>query len=407
VTSRWDDGLEAILRRVHERLGRDPGARSVSVRLGPEEREALADLLGMERWPPEQFRLPLTGARGLAAAVAEAAGRPLLDELVERFGPLVDPASARRHERADRDQLWAWWTAHPAFAHDPALAAWAASVRSAGVRGAEPRRLLEQVFVVLGALPADDELLPVLSGRLLNDTHALDAGRAVAGLVLGAVAAEQGVPRPADAAGRRALWHSVGVRDDQLSSTVLVAGFRPPGASVAAQICRLSAEVGEVASLTLGQVRQGAEDWGAEVVHVVENPAILSLAADEFGVQVPPMVCTSGWPSAAATTLLTRLRDSGVRMLYHGDLDGEGLRVAAHLGELVGAEPWRMSTQDYLAHVPDHGAAVGRVTDVAWDAGLAEALRERRIAVLEENVWPDLEADLRTFTVSSESAFTS
>lgn len=44
--------------------------------------------------------------------------------------------------------------------------------------------------------------------------------------------------------------------------------------------------------------------------------------------------------------------------------------------------------------MPGHGAAVGRVTDVSWDEDLGEALRERRIAVLEENVWPVLAADL-------------
>lgn len=393
MTEEWDQGLELVLRRAYERLARDPDARSVTVHLGAEERDHLADLLGMDRWPAERFQLPFSGEHGLASAVAEAAGRPLVEELATRFGPLVDPAVARRRKQAARDELWTWWTSHPAFAHDPALVAWAESVRAVGIRGAEPRRLLERAVLVLDALPAADELLPVLAGRLLNDTHALDPGP-LAGLVLGAVAAGQGVERPTDGAGRRTLWRSVGVRDDDLSSTVLVAGLRPTGASLAARVCRLSADAAQVVSLTLAQVRQGVAGWETDLVHVVENPAVLSLACDELGADVPPVVCTSGWPSAAATTLLASMRESGVRLRYHGDLDGEGLRIAAHLGELVGAEPWRMSTTDYLASVPEHGAEVGRVTDVSWDADLGEALRERRIAVLEENVWPVLAADL-------------
>lgn len=394
MTAGWDLGLETVLRRAHERLARDRGARSVTVDLRPEERERLADLLGMDRWPPERFRLPLVGEHGLATAVAEASGRPLAEELVARFGPLVDPSIARRREKAVRDELWTWWTSHPAFAHDPALASWAASIRSSGVRVPEPRRLLERVILVLDSLPATDELLPVFAGRLLNDTHALDPGP-LSGLVLGAVAAQQGVDRPADGAGRRALWHSVGIRDDELSSTVLVAGLRPIGDTLVERICRLGAEAAEVVSLTLAQVRQGGADWGTELVHVVENPAVLSLASAEFGADLPPMVCTAGWPSAAAATLLASMHESGVQLRYHGDLDGEGLRIAAHLGDLVGTAPWRMSTDDYVAHVPEHGAGVGRVTDVPWDADLAGALRERRVAVLEENVWSVLAADLR------------
>lgn len=251
---------------------------------------------------------------------------------------------------------------------------------------------------VLAELPADDELLPVLAGRLLNDTHALDAGSRLSSLVLGAVAAERGLERPTSAAERRALWRAVGVRDDELSSVVLVAGLRPSGDSTAARLCRASAAAAEVAALTLAQVRRSDASWRCSVVHVVENPAILALAVDHFGCDVPPLVCASGWPTSAVTTLLTNLAASGSRLLYHGDIDGEGLRIAAHVSALVGAEPWRMTSDDYLAHVGVHGAPVGRVTEVPWDSRLAPAMRERGIAVLEENVWRDLLDDLERLT---------
>lgn len=249
-------------------------------------------------------------------------------------------------------------------------------------------------MTVLDELPASDELLPVFAGRLLNDTHALDVGSALATLVLGAVAAEQGIDRPRDAAGRRGLWRSVGIRDDELSSTVLVAGMRPRGTTTTAQLCRIAAGAGEVLSLTLSQVRQPVDRWEIRQLFVVENPAIIALAVREFGAQTPPMVCTAGWPTTAVAELLGRLTSNAAVALYHGDLDGEGVRIAAHLTDLVGVQPWHMAAEDYLAQVAAHGSPVGRVTEAPWDAKLAPAMRERGIAVLEENVWHVLLADL-------------
>jgi Protein of unknown function C-terminus (DUF2399) len=72
---------------------------------------------------------------------------------------------------------------------------------------------------------------------------------------------------------------------------------------------------------------------------------------------------------------------------YHGDFDGEGVRIAGYLGAETGATPWRMSADDYRSHVADHGAPVGRVTEAPWDEGLAPVMIDRGVAVLEETVW--------------------
>lgn len=390
----WDDGLDTVLRAVHARLGRDPSAKRVTVALTEQERGALAYFLGMSRTPDQVARVALDGPSGLAAAVAVASGRTLPEELVRRFGPLVDPGAARRAAREERQELWDWWLSRPELTSDAGLMLWAQNVRASGVRGSAPRTVLAQTLRVLDTLPAPDELLPVLAGRLLQDTHALDSDRQLSTLVLGALAAQQGIERPTGAAGRRALWRSVGVRDDELSSVVLVAGLRPRGSSTAAQACRAAADAGEVAALTLAQVRGGVGDWQVAVVHTVENPALLALAVDDFGADLPAMVCTSGWPSGAVTELLRQMAAEGARIRHHGDLDGDGLRIATHLADLVGAEPWRMSAVDYRAHLPSRGASAGRVTDVPWDADLGPMMRASGVAVLEENVWRDLASDL-------------
>lgn len=350
----WDDHLDSVLRAAHARLARNPEARTFQLSL-PEEaaREALADLLGSPKRPAATARVRVQEVRD---AVEAASGLSFRDYLETHYGPLLDPAAPRRQAASDRARLWEWWSAHPLVVQRPALTTWAEGVTQRGTRGgvAATRLLLERAVLVLEALPASEELLPVFAGRLVNDTHALDAGTALSGMVLGAVAAELSLNRLlGKAAGRRELWRSVGIRDDELSSTVLVAGLRPHGSSTVAQLCRIAADAGEVLSLTLSQVRQPVERWGVDRLYVVENPAIIALAVGEFGV-----------------------------------------RIAAHLIDLIGAQPWRMTAADYLAHVADHGSPVGRVSEAPWDAALAPAMREQQIAVLEENVWETLHDDL-------------
>jgi uncharacterized protein (TIGR02679 family) len=157
--------------------------------------------------------------------------------------------------------------------------------------------------------------------------------------------------------------------------------------------------------LTLAQVRGWTGDADADpgphpdldlVVHVVENPSVLAAALARFGRACPPLICTSGWPSAAGVLLLRALRHEGARLRYAGDLDGDGLRIAAHLVSRVGAVPWRMTTADYeraLARRPS-GPPAGRVSDVPWDAQLGPAMRAAGIAVSQESVVDDLLADL-------------
>jgi uncharacterized protein (TIGR02679 family) len=122
------------------------------------------------------------------------------------------------------------------------------------------------------------------------------------------------------------------------------------------------------------------------VVWVVENPSTLALAVARFGSRCPPMVCCSGWPNNAVSLLLQLLSQAGADLRYHGDLDGEGIRIAAHVCEQTGAVPWRMSTMDYLAAVAKGltGPTVGRVTAAPWDANLAAAMLEHQVAVTEE-----------------------
>lgn len=397
-----DPRLLPLWRAVHERLGAGGVVRSVRLQsLSEAERAALADLLGLGRLPGPS---PAVSMRALDHALAEAGVDDVLAVVTALLGPVADRRGDRARESDARRELWEWLAGHPAVAGDPALAEWVGSCQARGLIGgsvATTRRYLDDALAVLELLPAGGQQLPVLADRALHDPHALDPGSPVTPLVLSALAVRFDQPKPASGAQRRRLWEQAGVSENELSSTVLVAGIRPAGDSPLASVLTTWADGGHATVLTLSQLRDVAGLSIIEsVVWVVENPTVLEVFVRRFGRRCPPCVCTAGWPSAAALRLLALLRPAQLR--YHGDFDGDGLRIADHLFTHTAAVPWRYGATDYLDAVGarDTGSRVGRISPTAWDPRLAEVMTERGIAAFEEEVADvlcrDLEAALDT-----------
>ncbi|WP_323378339.1 TIGR02679 family protein [Streptomyces smaragdinus] len=398
--------LAPLWQAVHQRLSSGHPVQRVSLGpLDPAAREALADLMGLDRLPPA--RTTVTMAR-LDSALLESVGTDARAVAETILGPTGDRAARRRSGVAERDALWHWLESHPVVAGRPSLAAWSAQIRRSGlVHGSTTatRRLLEAALTVLEALPAQGEPLPVFAAALLGDSHALDDGTRLAGLVLRALTALHDTgPAPSDgkdlqatAAGRRTLWGLAGIADDALSSTVLTAGLRPSGTSPVARALRVCTDAGHAMHLTLAQLRDTSTLLLPMAdVHITENPSIVALALRRFGAGCPPLVCTSGWPGSAALLLLRHLSATRARLHYHGDFDGEGLRIATHVMKVTGAQPWHMSCADYQAALADNasGPPAGRVTAAPWDGDLAAALVARGTAVLEEQMAGVLMDDL-------------
>ncbi|MBN0048062.1 TIGR02679 family protein [Streptomyces actuosus] len=395
-------GLRPLWHTVHDRLS--SGRPVARVRLGPlddTEREALADLLGLDRLPEAR---PTVVMVRLEEAVTELSGRTVRETVTALVGPLGDRAADRRRRESDRAALWSWLDGHATVRAQPALSDWAASCRAAGLAGGSVERtrsLLADVLTVLAELPAPAEPLPVFAARVLDGrAHALDDGTPVAGHVLRALAALHDSVPPRSAADRRALWARAGVAADDLSATVLVGGLRPLGDGPLARVARVCAEAGQAACLTLAQLRAPGEFALAAdpvpVVHAVENPSVLALAVRRFGPDCPPLVCTSGWPNSAAIGLLRMLAEHGAVLRHHGDFDGEGIRIAAYVMDKTPARPWRMTAADYRAAVArtPRGPRPGRITEAPWDAELAGAMAEHGSAVVEELVADVLLDDL-------------
>lgn len=385
--------LRPIWKQLHDRLS--SGLPVVRIRVGPLDEAAqtsLADLLGLDRLPGSQPTLSL--AR-LEAAVHEISGLDVRLVLAELIGPIGDRAAAAQEARSQRDALWDWLYRHEVVTSQPALAEWADHLRTSGMPGAAaPTQVKDQLasaLTVLGTLPADGEPLPVIAARLLHgDAHALDDGTRLSALVLRALSSLYDTPMPENAQDRRTLWGRAGVTDDELSSTVLLAGIRPVDDGPVGQITRICADAGHATSLTLAQLR-ATENLTLTTghVHVVENPSLVALALRRFGRDCPPLVCTSGWPNTTAIHLLRLLSEQQLELRYHGDFDGEGIRIAAHIFARTSAVPWRMTEQDYragAARVRGPGPAPGRLTPAPWDPDLTPAMEELRITVMEEVV---------------------
>lgn len=379
--------LMPLWQAAHARLS--TGLPVSRVRVGPldlDQQTAVADFLGSARLPGEHVDISLAKLDDL---LLERTGMDTRDFVTQLIGSVGDRAAERREATMQRAELWDWLAGHPVVTAQPALAGWAAGIRQAGLIEKSITRTkdeVEQALRVLAELPAAGQPLPNFADDVLGDTHALDEGKRCANLVMRALVAIYDVPQPADAPERRALWERAGIADDQLSSTVLGAGLRITGDGVVGGILALCADAGLAATLTLQQLRATTRLTSAPPeVWIFENPSVLTVALDRFGARCPPLVCTSGWPSSAGILLLKRLREAGSTLYYHGDFDGEGLRIAANVVARTGAEPWRMSSADYSAVLAD-GPPVGRVTEVPWDPELAGQLIEAGKTVPEERL---------------------
>lgn len=397
------EGLRAqallpLWRALHERLC--TGHRVSRMRVGPlddAQRVAIADLLGSARYPGEYTTVTVSKLDEVLHETGGVDARAVVTELI---GPLEDRAGRRAEATEQRNRLWRWLEEHELVTAQPALRDWVEQERRGGLVDGSVERtrgLFASALHVLQALPAQGKPLPAFAEAVLGDPHALDDGTRLSGIVLRALAAVCGAATPTDAGQRRNVWGWAGVTDDELSSTVLAAGLQPNGDSLAAHVLRHCAEAGHAAALTLAQLRAtNALPVPHTDVWIVENPSVLALALRRFTTSCPPIVCTSGWPNSAGITLLRLLADAGARLHYHGDLDGEGIRIAAYVLDKASAIPWRMGTADYLAAVSGQrpGPDPGRITEAPWDGELAAAVAEHQRAVPEERVAEALLDDL-------------
>ncbi|MFJ5034208.1 TIGR02679 family protein [Streptomyces sp. NPDC088560] len=352
-------------------LGRAPGTgRSLSMRL-----DAVDALLRRSGISPDGLAAAVTALTGPVPRLADVRGQEA-NAWRNAYAPLDTLIRTIRPELADwADQL-----------HQDGR------IRRLARTPDAARTLLGHAAEALGRLPADPALsLPAFAARVLGDAHALDDGTPLATLVLSGARALTGFPDGSGAEWRREAWASAGLLKDALSSTVLTLGVRGTPA------LDWVADRGEPAVLTLRQLTRTPPRTAPTVVYVCENPTVLATAADTHGSLCPPLVCLQGQPSAAALTLLRHLEAQGASLLYHGDFDWGGLRIATALLHRVPWTPWRYTATDYraaAATTPLAGPLTGTPATAPWDPELRPALTELGVRIEEETVLNDLLTDL-------------
>lgn len=343
-----------------------------------------ADLLASDRLPETTCRIATARiASALRLNVEEL--RRLVDDL---RGPLPN-RSAERHEQARRrEELWQWLANQ---VHDLSLDDWVARLRTIGIPAGDidaHRCRLAGVVAVLRRLPADGVALPALAADTLSDPHALDHGTWIGRAVVEAIAIMQRHSVPRTAEDGRNEWGNVGVAADMLSPVVLTLGLRPNGESSVSEMLRSLSSDSEPATLTLSQLRRWPLHLDAQpgVTYLFENPSILAEAArGAWG--GPPLVCTSGWPNVAVITLLRQMQACEWELRIHCDFDPKGVQIARWLSERVGARPWRMQADDYLAAIDRSSIRItAPIPDTPWDIRLSETMRSRQQTVFEEDI---------------------
>jgi uncharacterized protein (TIGR02679 family) len=263
----------------------------------------------------------------------------------------------------------------------------------------EQQRQLKQVAYIaslLDQLPRPDapERLALFAQRTSGDPHMLDAGRAAGRLfllaladanIVGATLASAlenvtGTPENVTVAlenivGDREqellLYRNAGLLVDTISTNVAAFNLASALYLDGTPDPMLHTAGARVMLLPLRQLQEWKSVTSSSaVIYIVENPQVFEeiIASVQAENEPPTLVCTSGWPSVAALTLLDLLLSASpaYNLRYSGDFDARGLQIAAYM---LARYPdrchlWHFDCDTYSA-VLRHGAIAAPIADLA------------------------------------------
>ena len=393
-------GLQKFWQAARQRLERNGRTITSSpmqfVGLTDAEISSICALTSRRRPPDNSIRITLAELE--TALRASSLGVGLIDALELVNGPVIDRRAARIDERDRAADLWATAHSHPA-ARTPDIGQWIDSIRRRGrltrLGLVDPAAVMSAALDVLHRLSSDQHRandaprpLAALAADAVGDAHALDADKPLGVLVNDAIGTLTGMDD------QRSAWRTFGIELDTVSTSALCfmlpgeAGSLVRAASAAAEPLRVT---GRMVDRGLGlAVRPG------DVVSVCENPAIVMMAADQLGAGCAPLVCLEGTPSSVTGRLLIELTRQSARLRVHTDFDFGGIAIMNHVIARHGAEPWMMSTADYIAALERRSTGLDRLIGMtAWDPDLSLEMNSHRRAVHEEAI-----ADLLIRTLS-------
>ncbi len=272
-------------------------------------------------------------------------------------------------------------------------------------------KLVAYIADLLDQLPRSDapERLALFAQRTSGDPHMLDAGRAAGRLFLLAladsysvgatlaVALENMTDTPENVVGDREqellLYRNAGLLVDTISTNVaaynLASAFYLDGTPDP----MLHAAGTRVMLLPLRQLQEWKSVTSSSAaIYVVENPQVFEeiIASVQAENEPPTLVCTSGWPSVAALTVLDLLLSASptYTLRYSGDFDIRGLQIAAYmLTRYPGrCHLWRFDRDTYSI-VLRQGGIPAPTTDLALLDTLPEIFAPLVAVMQEKAMW--------------------
>ncbi len=399
--------LVRLRRRLRRHFERHGGGLSGSLQLSnliPIEQEVLAQLMGRPPRSARSIRIHLdqldASLRGAGIADSLRAALEMLD------GPIEDRAALRQA------RLLRWTQVIDAERWHPILRLWLQTPTTVTslkrlARGdpSAAEQLLEQASRVMRRLPSAGITRAQLAAETLGNAHSLDNGYPTSTIVLSALRQESSPDDAPATDGRnsesakaseraRETWARVGVLVNELARPALCLNLPMPFPTL------IGGSSGEPQYFSLRFLLRKKPVWQFDgmPIYVCENPNVIAIAADQLGSRCAPLICTEGMPAAAQRALLTQLTRAGARLLYHGDFDWPGVRIANFVMRIWPALPWRFTTADYEAAVSRTTHSVHDLSDIpvsaSWDDSLTEAMKIRGCAIAEEAVVSELLKDL-------------
>ena len=290
-------------------------------------------------------------------------------------------------------------------------------------------RALEMVVQALDQLPQPPnyERLAPFATRISGDPHFLDfntfAGRLFYSALHDLAFLEQRyTSEPEDDSEdmqlaninteRLLLYYDAGLLLDTISSTIAVYNLAGASDATGQPDALIAHAQRRVLILPLQQLLKWKIITAASHdIYLFENPQVFEEVVDTLQKNTrssvlahPTLLCTSGWPSAAAIRLLDLLLKTEPTLRYHysGDFDVQGLRIAAYLQKRYPHNLllWRFTPDAYLSALHERGGILSQeeieslqhLPDVF--ASLVAVMAEQGQRAFQESVLPLLIDDV-------------
>jgi uncharacterized protein (TIGR02679 family) len=252
----------------------------------------------------------------------------------------------------------------------------------------EQDQLLHALQIVVQALdqlpqPPIYERLAPFATRISGDPHFLDfntfSGRlfyfALQDLALleqripiGQEDEEQDIQQVNASTQRLLLYYDAGLLLDTISSSIAVYNLAYASDSTGQPDALIAHAQQRILILPLHQLLKWKTLTAAsQDVYLFENPQVFEAVVDALQKSTSPhptLLCTSGWPSAAAIRLLDILLETEPTLRYHysGDFDVQGLRIAAHLQKRYPHNLllWHFTPSAYLSALHERGGVLSQ-----------------------------------------------